>query len=71
VGCQVKNNVAVIALPNCGKMYSQNFKLLNQFKIPRMFIYLAIKNYKELWTVEDMARSEGLKILKIEATIKT
>jgi hypothetical protein len=67
----IENHVAVIALPNCGKSYSQNFKLLKPLKIPRMFIYLAIKNYKELWTVEHRARSERLNILKTEATIKT
>jgi hypothetical protein len=36
-----------------------------------MFIYLAIKHYKELWRVEDRAHSGCLKSLRAEATIKT
>jgi len=36
-----------------------------------MFIYLAIKYYKEIWRVEDRARLECLKSVKVEATIKT
>ena len=36
-----------------------------------MFIYLAIKHYKELWIVEDRARSGRLKSVRTEATIKT
>jgi len=63
--------VAVIGLPNCGKSHSQIFKLLEQLKISRMFIYLAIKHYKELWRVEDRARSERLKSVRNEAAIKT
>jgi hypothetical protein len=35
-----------------------------------MFIYPAIKHYKELWKVENRARSEGLKSVRAEATIK-
>jgi hypothetical protein len=48
-----ENRVAVIALHNCGKWYSQFFRLLKLLKISRMFIYGAIKHYKELWRVED------------------
>jgi len=33
-----ENHVAVIALHNCGKSYSQIFKLLKPLKILRMFI---------------------------------
>jgi len=36
-----------------------------------MFIYPAIKHYKELWRVEDRARSERLKNVRAEAGIKT
>ena len=36
-----------------------------------MFIYLAIKHDKELWRVEDRARSERLKNVGAEATMKT
>jgi len=61
----------VIALPNCGKFHSQIFKLLKSLKILRMFIHLAIKHYKELWRVENWARSGRLKSVRAEATIKT
>jgi len=63
--------VAVIALPNCGKSHSQNFKLLKPLKIFRMFTYPEIKHYKELWKVEDRAQSERLKSVRSEAAIKT
>jgi hypothetical protein len=66
-----KNRVAVIALPNCGKSYSQISKLLKLLKISRMFIYLANKHYKELWRVEDRAWSECLKCVRAEAAIET
>ena len=36
-----------------------------------MFIYPAIKHYKELWGVDDRARSECLKSVRAEAAIKT
>jgi hypothetical protein len=65
-----ENHVAVIALHNCGKSYSQIFKLLKPLKISRMFIYSAIKHYKELWRVEDGARSRRLKSVRAEAAIK-
>jgi len=48
-----ENHVAVIGLRNCGKYFSQIFKLLKQLEISWMFIYLAIKRNKELWRVED------------------
>jgi hypothetical protein len=66
-----ENHVAVIALHNCRKSHSQIFKLVKPLKISRMFIYPAIKHYKELWRVEDRARSERLKCVKPEAAIRT
>jgi len=60
--------VAVIALYNCGKSYFQTPKPL---KISRMFIYWAIKYYRELWKVEDRAWAERLKSVRAEATIRT
>ena len=36
-----------------------------------MFIYWAIKHYKELWVVEDRAWSGCLKSVRAEAAIKT
>jgi len=36
-----------------------------------MFIYVAIKHYKEIWRVEDRACSERLKSVRAEAAIKT
>jgi hypothetical protein len=46
--CVKENHVAVIALHNCGKSYSQIFELLKPLKISRMFIYRSIKGYEEL-----------------------
>ena len=66
-----ENHVALIALHNCGKSYSQIFELLKPLKISRMFIYRAIKHYKELWRVEDRAQPGRLKSLRAEAAIKT
>jgi len=63
--------VAVITLHKCGKSDSQNFKLLKPLKISRNFVYRAIKRYKELWGVEDRARSRRLKSMRDEAAIKT
>jgi hypothetical protein len=50
-----KNHVAVIAPHNCRKSHSQIFKLLKPLKILRMFIYWAVKHYKEIWRVENRA----------------
>ena len=36
-----------------------------------MFIYPAIKHYKELWRVEDRACSGRLKSVRAEAAVKT
>jgi hypothetical protein len=36
-----------------------------------MFIYPAIKHYKELWRVEDRTHSGCLKSVRAEAAIKT
>jgi len=66
-----ENRVAVIAVHKCGKSDSQMFKLLKPLKISRNFVYRAIKRYKELWGVEDRARSRRLKSVRAEAAIKT
>jgi len=66
-----ENHVAVIALHNWGKSFSQIFELLKPLKILRMFVGLPVKRYKELWRVEDWARSGGLNSVRAEATIKT
>jgi hypothetical protein len=66
-----ENRMAVIALDKCGQSDSQNFKFLKPLKISRNFIYWAIKRYKELWGVEDRARSGCLKSARAEAAIKT
>ena len=63
--------MAVIAVYNRGKSYSQIFKLLKPLKISRMFIYRAIKPYEELWGVEDRAQSGRLKSSRAEDDIKT
>jgi len=69
-GCK-ENCVAVVAVHKCGKSDSQNFKLLKPLKISRNFIYQEMKRYKELWGVEDRARSGRLKSVRAEAAIKT
>ena len=66
-----ENRVAVIALHKCGESDSKIFKLLKPLKISRNFVYLKIKRYKELWSVEDRARSGRLKSLRADASIKT
>ena len=66
-----ENHVAVTAVHSCGKSYSQIFRLLKPLKIMRIFIYWAIKHYKELWKVEDSAWTGRLKSVRAEATIKT
>jgi hypothetical protein len=63
--------VAVFALHNCGKSYSKIFKLLKPSKISQMFIYRAMKHYKELWRVVDRAWLGCLKSERAEDTIKT
>jgi hypothetical protein len=63
--------VAVIALHKCRKSDSQIFKLLKPLKISRNFINRAITRYKELWGVEDRARSGRLKSVRAEAAVKT
>jgi hypothetical protein len=61
VGCQGKP---------CGcDCPSQMWKI--PLKISWMFIYPAIKYYKELWRVKDRARSGCLKRVRAEAAIKT
>jgi len=66
-----ENQAAVIAPHNCGKYYSQIFKLLKPLKILQMFIYQAIKYYKALWRVEDWVWSGHLKSLRPDTSIKT
>jgi hypothetical protein len=66
-----ENHVAVIALHNCRNSHYEIFKLLKPLTILRMFIYWAIKHYKELWRVEDRARSGRLKSVRAKAAIKT
>ena len=66
-----ENCVAVIALHKCGESDSKIFKLLKPLNILRNFVYLKIERYKELWSVEDRARSGQLKSVKAEASIKT
>jgi hypothetical protein len=70
VGCQVKPR-SCDCPSQLWKSHSQIFKLLKPLKISRMFIYPAIKHYKELWRVEDRARSERLKSVRAEAAVKT
>ena len=66
-----EHHVAVIALHKCGISDSQIFKLLKPLKISRNFVYRAFKRYKELWGVEDRARSGRLISVRAEAAIKT
>jgi predicted transcriptional regulator len=66
-----ENRRAVIALHECGKSDSHIFKLLKPLKISRNFVYRAIKGYKELWGVEDRARSGCLRCVRTKAAIKT
>jgi hypothetical protein len=66
-----ENHVAMIALHKCGKSDSHVFRLLTPLKILRNFVYRAIKCYKELWDIEDRARSGCLKSARAEAAIKT
>ena len=65
--CFRENRLAVMAFHKCGKSDSQIFKLLKSLKISRNFFYLAIKRYKELWGIEDRARSGRLKSVSAEA----
>jgi len=66
----IENHVAVIALHNCAKYYSQIFKLLKPLKISRVFIYRAIKLYEKLSRVEDRAQSGHLKSLRAKPLSK-
>jgi len=66
-----ENRVAAIVLHKCGKSDSHIFKLLKPIKNSRNFVYQAFKRYKELWGVEDRARSGRLKSVRAEAAIKT
>jgi len=66
-----ENRVAVITLHKCGKSDSKIFKLLKPLEISPNFVYREIKRYKELWGVEDRARSGHLKSVRAEAAIKT
>jgi hypothetical protein len=66
-----ENHVAVFALHNCGKSYSQIFKFLKPWKISHMFIYQEIKHYEELSRVEDRAQSGHLKNMRSQDDTKT
>ena len=69
-----ENHVGVIALRNCGGKKNpilNFFKLLKPLKISRMLIYRATEHFKELWRVEDTARSGRLKGVRDESAIKT
>jgi transposase len=66
-----KTRVAVIALHKFEKSDSKISKFLKPLKISRNIAYRAIKRYKELWSVEDRARSGRLKSVGAEAAIKT
>jgi len=66
-----ENRVVLIALHKCGKLDSQIFELLKPLKILRNFIYRATKRYKELWGVEDRARSGRPTCVRTKAAIKT
>ena len=59
-----------LPFPIAEKSHSEIFKLLKPLKILWMFIYPAIKQYKELWRVEDRTRSGCLKSVRAEAAIK-
>ena len=65
-----ENHVALIALHNCGKSYSQIFELLKPLKILRMFNYWSIKCYEELWRVEDRGQLGCQKSLRAQVAIK-
>ena len=65
-----ETRVDVIALHICRTSDSPIFILLKPMKISRNFVYRGIKHYKELWGVEDRARSGRLKSEKTEAAIK-
>ena len=66
-----ENSVAVIVLHKRGKSDSQIFEHLEPSKISRNFVYRTIKRYKELWRVEDSARSGRPKCVRNKAAIKT
>jgi len=66
-----ENRVAVIALNKCGKSDSQIFELLKPLEISRKYVYRAIKPYKELWGVEDRARSGRPRCVRTKAAIET
>jgi hypothetical protein len=66
-----ESHVAVIALHNCGKCYSQIFELLKPLEISQMFIYWSIKPCEEIWRVEDRTQAGRLKILRAQAAIET
>ena len=69
VGCQGKT--MWLWLPfTIWKMPFSNFKLLKPLNISRIFLYRAIKHYKELWRAEERARSGSVKIVRAEAAIK-
>ena len=66
-----ENRVVVIVLHKCGKLDSQIFELLKPLKISRNLFFRAIKRYKEIWGVEDRARSGRPRFVRTKAAIKT
>jgi hypothetical protein len=63
--------VAVIALHKSGKSDFQIFELLKPLKISRKCVYRAVKPYKELWGVEDRARSGRPRCVRTKTAMKT
>jgi len=66
-----ETRLAVTVLHKCGKSDSQIFELLKPLKISQNFAYRAIKRCKELWCVEDRARSESPRCVRTKVAIKT
>ena len=66
-----ENRVAVIARHKCGKSGSQIFELLKPLKISRKYACRAIRRYKELWGVEERARSGRPRCVRNKAAFKT
>jgi len=66
-----ETRVAVRVLHKCGKSDYQIFYLLKPLKITQNLVYRAIKRCKELWGVEDRARSGRLRCVRTKFAIKT
>ena len=67
-----ENRVVVVTLHKFGKSDSHIFELLKTLKISKKkLVYRAIKRHKELWGVEDRARSGRPRCVRAKAAIKT